>query len=522
MRLLRVPAALLALGAAVAIAGCGETSTTSSTAGASAGGADTVLRTPYQESPAGGIDPDVFYGVEGMSIITAVYEGLVAYEPGSTEIGPALATRWTVSPDGRTYTFTLRDGVRFHDGTPFDAAAVKTNLERRLAVRQAVSYMLADVARVEAPRPDTVVVKLRARNNAFLDLLASMYGPKMISPRAIGDNRGSDHAQRWLETNAVGTGPFRLDGFAVGETTRLTRNPDWWGPRPHYARIEIPVIPDLGTQRLQLESGDIDMMTHGIDAAGLPHVNRNPNLSARIFPAGLRHLIYLNTHKLPFDDPAVRQAFAAALDPEKAVSAVYGEAGRGASSNYPAVIAGEREIGRLSPRPAPQRLAEPVKVTLAYATGAGQTSLQRLAQYLQAQLKDAGFDVQLKGDTFAQEFAYAADPKRAPDALLSGLNPDAAHPDAWASAVWATGGGLNLLGFSDRRADELIAQARSAPTEEDADALYDELAQTIEESAGVIPISDFDDVVVVRREVTNTVHTPLYIWQVDLAKLQGP
>lgn len=522
MRLLRVPAALLALGAAVAIAGCGETSTTSTGTGASAGGADAVLRTPMQESPAGGIDPDVFYGVEGMSIITAVYEGLVAYEAGSTEIGPALATRWTVSPDGRTYTFTLREGVRFHDGTAFDAAAVKTNLERRLDVRQAVSYMLADVASVEAPRPDTVVVKLRTRNNAFLDLMASMYGPKIVSPRAIADHRGSDHAQRWLATNAIGTGPYRLDHFAVGETARLTRNPDWWGPRPHFARVEFPLIPDLGTQRLQLESGDIDMMPHGIDAAGLPHVNRNPNLSARIFPAALRHLLYLNTHKPPFDDPAVRQAFAAALDPGRAVAAVYGETGRGASSNYPAVIAGEREIGRLSPRPAPQRLAEPVKITMSYATGAGQTSLQRLAQYLQAQLKEAGFDVQLKGDTFAQEFAYAADPRRAPDALLSGLNPDAAHPDAWASAVWATGGGLNLLAYGNRRADELIARARSAETEEQADALYEELAQLIEADAGVIPVSDFDDVVVVRREITETIHTPLYIWQVDLAKLQGP
>lgn len=520
---MRLSHALLALGAVAAIAGCGGSGETRSSGALTTGpSADAVLRLPYQESPAGGIDPDVFYGVEGMSVITAVYEGLVAYKPGTSEIGPALATRWSVSPDGRTYTFTLREGVRFHDGTPLDAAAVKESFERRTAVRQAVSYMLADVEEIEAPEPLRLVVKLSARNNAFLDLLASMYGPKAISPAALRAHGGKDHGQRWLAEHAVGTGPFRLASFGADETIRLARNDGWWGGRADYARVEFPIVPDLGTQRLQLESGDLDLMTHGIDAAGLPNVRKNPSLDVGVFPAALRHLLFLNIHKPPFDDPEVRRAFAAALDPAAAVGAVYGEAGRAATSAYPAAISRDGAIGRLTPLEDAEKPAEPVRVVLSYATGAGQTSLQRLTQYLQSQLRAAGFEVTLKGDTFAQQFAYAGDPEKAPDALLSGLNPDAAHPDAWASSVWATGGGLNLLGYSNRAVDALIPQARQAPTEARENALYDEIAQEIQQDAGVIAIDDFDDVIVMRRGIAGVAHTPLYIWQVDLARLKGP
>lgn len=521
---MRLPHALLALGAVAALAGCGGSSERSTPPGGGtpAGGgatADAVLRIPYQESPAGGIDPDVFYGVEGESIITSLYEGLVAYEPGSTRVGPALATVWNVSKDGRTYTFGLRDDVRFHDGTPFDSAAVKASIERRLAVRQAVSYMVADVEQIDASKRYVVVIRLRARNNAFLDLLASMYGPKMISPKALKQHAGSDHAQRWLAGNAVGTGPYRLASLRIGDTAELTRNDDWWGGRAGFAKVEFPVIPDLGTQRLQLESGDLDMMTHGIDAAGLPNVEQNPNLQAKIFPAALRHVLFLNTHKPPFDDPAVRRAFSAALRPEEAVSVVYGKTGRVATSNYPAVIAGDSDLGRLTPLTA-EKPAEPVELTLSYATGAGQTSLLRLVQYLQAQLKPAGFEVKLKGDTFAAQFSYATRPEKAPDALLAGLNPDAAHPDAWASPVWMTGGGLNLLGYGNPKVDRLIAEARSAPSRAQADALYDELAQLVQEDAAVLAVDDFDDVIVARHGIDDIRHTPLYIWQVDMPALR--
>ena len=90
-------------------------------------------------------DPDIFYELEGNSVTTSVYEGLVRYKPNSTVIEGALATKWVISPDGLTYTFTLRPNVKFHDGTPLNSEAMKFSFERRTKVNSAPAYMLADV-----------------------------------------------------------------------------------------------------------------------------------------------------------------------------------------------------------------------------------------------------------------------------------------------------------------------------------------------------------------------------------------
>ncbi|TMK47632.1 MAG: ABC transporter substrate-binding protein, partial [Actinobacteria bacterium] len=155
-------------------------------------------------------DPDVFYDIEGNTVILSVYQGLVDYKPDSTTIEPVLATSWDISPDGLTYTFHLRNGVTFQDETPFNSAAVKASFQRRTNVNSAPAYMLAQVADMQTPDPMTFVVKLKSVVTPFMDYVASSWGPKIISPKALGDNAGNDHAQTWAKTNADGTGPYKL------------------------------------------------------------------------------------------------------------------------------------------------------------------------------------------------------------------------------------------------------------------------------------------------------------------------
>src|SRR3954454_23968847 len=102
-----------------------------------------TVRTPLMSDPPP-LDPDTFYQPEGLLIMTSTYQGLLQYAPGSTKIAPLLATKWDVSPDGLTYTFTLRDGVKFADGTPFDSAAAKASFQRRTDMAGGPAYMLAD------------------------------------------------------------------------------------------------------------------------------------------------------------------------------------------------------------------------------------------------------------------------------------------------------------------------------------------------------------------------------------------
>jgi peptide/nickel transport system substrate-binding protein len=196
---------LLSAGAlALLAAGCGS-SGSSSGGGSSAGGgkpaSDRTLTLGYYEdiqSP----DPDIQYDIPGLMLVNNTYEGLVHYGYGeSTKIEPWLATSWSVANNDQTYTFHLRHGVVFHDGTPFNAAAMKASIERRIKIKEGTLYQVADIKTVSAPTPDTLVINLSRPVSAFMDYLASPYGVKAISPTAIAKHEvKGDLGKHWLST----------------------------------------------------------------------------------------------------------------------------------------------------------------------------------------------------------------------------------------------------------------------------------------------------------------------------------
>ena len=136
---------------------------------------DKIFRMPYF-ADIGSFDPDNAFEVGGLGAVNGIYEGLVEYKPGSTEIVGLLADSWDVSDDQLTYTFHLADGVTFHDGTPMDAAAVKTSLERRKDGDLTLSYFLWNVTAIDTPDDKTVVLTLGQPQPSFLDALASPWG----------------------------------------------------------------------------------------------------------------------------------------------------------------------------------------------------------------------------------------------------------------------------------------------------------------------------------------------------------
>ena len=251
-------AAVISLTAALALAGCGSSSSsTAKPSSAPSGAPPTTLHIAFaadMQVP----DPDIFYELEGNAVTTSVYEGLVRYKPDSNQIEPALATSWTVSPDAKTYTFKLRSGVKFHDGTAMNSAAVKTSLMRRTQVNSSPAYMLADVDHYETPDPLTFVVVLKNPVSPFLDYLAAPYGPKVQSPAILTAHGGTDHAQSYLKTHDDGTGPFTISSFLPGQKYTLARWDGYWGPKPYLAEIDIAIVPDIATQRLELQGGQLD------------------------------------------------------------------------------------------------------------------------------------------------------------------------------------------------------------------------------------------------------------------------
>jgi peptide/nickel transport system substrate-binding protein len=475
-----------------------------------------TLHLAFSDNPTGGIDPANFYNIEGEALILSVYEGLLRYAPVTGKLEGSLADTWKASSDLKTFTFHLRSGVQFQDGTKFDSNAVKTSFQREIDLATGPSYMVADIAKMETPDPQTFIVQLKHPNNAFLDYMASMYGPKIISPKAISDNaQGNDLAKKWLASNAVGTGPYRLTSYQQDSQFVLQRFDGYWGQKANFKTVDIAVIPDIGAQQLQLQAGDLDLILHGISASQVPSLQSN-GVTVKSFDSVIRQIILLNPNRPPFDNLRARQAFAAALDIGSAVQAIYGQYATVATSIYPkfTLPQGEAPVDYSSNATVPQ--GTPITITFPNV----EPDLRRFAEYFQPQLEKAGFKVTLKADTYSQEFGYYKDLKNAPNAIVSTFNPDAAHPDTWARLLWNTNGGLNLLGYSVPASDKAMNQAVVARSKSRADALYARAGELMSDQRLIVMLSDAQDLFAVRTDITGLEHVPEYIWTLNLASLR--
>jgi peptide/nickel transport system substrate-binding protein len=509
MRTRLITTSLLLAALAVAPAGCGDSD---------GGGSDTI-RIAYTDQIAGGLDPAVFYSVEGDDIILGLYETLLTYEPESKELAPGLAESWEVSDDGRTYTFQLRDGVTFHDGTPMDSEAVKKSFERTIAVKGGPSYMLDQVDSIETPDPQTVVVNLTQPVSAFLDYNASMYGPKVVSPTAVTEHtEGDDMAKKWLSEHEAGTGPYRLTSYEPAGPFVLTRYDDYWGEEAKTETIEFTIVPNIGDQILQLRSGQLDLLTHGIDPQQIGSLESDSNLQVQQFDAGIRPVLILNFARPPFaDDPEARAAFIADADLPAAAEQVYGDAAEPVESAVPPILIDPADDPLPDPG-APRRAPTSEPIALGYTNL--ETDLRRLAEVIQQSLEQQGWNVRLQADSVAAQFGYGSDPTKAPESAITTLNPDAAHPAAWLNPIYATGGGLNLLGFSDPRLDRQFEDALAATDPEESQRLYAAAAEEAAATWYATGIADKRDVFAARSDVSGFTHVPVYIWVAKLADLE--
>jgi peptide/nickel transport system substrate-binding protein len=217
------------------------------------------------------LDPHATGGWSTYQVTYQIFEGLAKEDLTKADVPspplmPGLATSWDISPDGTVYTFKLRPGVKFHDGTPFDAAAVKFNFERFWDesspnfYKKAKAFVIAYtkwIKSVEVVDPMTVRVTLKAANYQWLRQGLQSYGqPLMVSPEAV-KKYGNDG----IALHPIGTGPFRFVQREQGVKTVLERNPDYWGTPAKLDRIIIRPLQDPATRVNALENGEIQMMS---------------------------------------------------------------------------------------------------------------------------------------------------------------------------------------------------------------------------------------------------------------------
>jgi peptide/nickel transport system substrate-binding protein len=512
-------ALLVVLG--LALAGCGAASTNSASTSTSGGSANTsdILRIPYLADMSVP-DPDIFYDIEGNSVILSSYEGLLTYAPSSTKLIGALATSWTVSPDRLTYTFKLRAGVHFHDGSMLSSEAIKKSFERRLAVNQAPSYMLKPVASMATPDPLTLVIKLKHPVDPFLSYLASSWGPKIIGPEAIVKHAGSDHGEKWLQTHDDGTGPFQLTAFERGRQYVLSRFAGYWGAKPFFKEVLLKITPDIGTQQLELKNGGVDGIMHSFPASELSSLPSN--VHAVEVPSFLRLLLYVNTNKPPFNDPAARAALKATINIPQLVSGAYSGTATASTGAYPSGLLPSQPALNYTPNAtlAKEGAAKASTKSITIGFTADESGVQRrVGELLQSDLEGAGWQVTVKEVQLPQVYGYINNLKSAPDLLLQTNTPDAANPDTWARIVFYSTGGLNFFGYNNPSLDKRLDEAVSAP-EAKANTLYSQVGQEVIDSNEIFFLGDVKNVFVLNNSLSGVEQVPAYPWTLNYAALK--
>jgi peptide/nickel transport system substrate-binding protein len=270
------------------------------------------------------LDPATSYSNEVIAMHD-VYESLTRYDAVTKKVMPALATSWTSSADGKTWTFTLRSGVTFHTGRAMDAAVAKAAIERTKTLNQGAGYIWGAVHSIVAQDPQTLVFTLDYA--APLDLIASAnYAAYIYDTQAAG--AGADALTAWFKTGKdAGTGPYQIASWKAGDEFELTLNKydGYWGgwQGAHYTKVVFRVVPEVTTAAQLLQSGDVsyvDRLTPQLTAS----LKGNPALQVVETPSFQNLVALLNTASGPLKDPNVRKAVAKAFDINGLVSALGG------------------------------------------------------------------------------------------------------------------------------------------------------------------------------------------------------
>ena len=298
------------------------------------GGAITVT---YKDDVAT-LDPAIGYDWQNWSMIKSLFDAMMDYEPGTTTLKPDLAESYEISPDGKVFTFKLRDGVKFHNGRAMTAADVKYSLDRVtnpetqspgagfFGAIAGYDEMAAGTAKtlsgVTTPDEKTVRIELSRPDATFLHVMGLNFAS--IVPKEAVDEFGADFGK-----HPVGTGAFSLAEWTTGQRLVFAKNPDYWNKGlPLLDQITFEIGQEPIVALLRLQKGEVDIPGDGIPPAKFTEVMADPEQKARVVEGGQLHTGYItmNVKMKPFDDVKVRQAVNMAINKDRIVQIINGRA----------------------------------------------------------------------------------------------------------------------------------------------------------------------------------------------------
>lgn len=463
------------------------------------------------------LDPAIVSDSESMQVLLQIFDQLVRYREGSTQVEPALATRWTVSADGKVWTFHLRRDVRFHDGTPLDADAIVFSLERQrdrshpFHVAGGFTYWestFRQVRRVSKVDRYTVRIVLDRPFAPFLANLA-MFPASIVSPTAMRK------LGRRFASRPVGTGPFRFVRWVRGKRVILASNPDYWEGRPQVNRLVYEVIPEAERRLVSLQSGTVDVVV-GLAPADRQIVSLHPAL--QLFRVRGNNVAYLamNTQRSPFDDVQIRRAVNHAVDKRAIVKLAYQGLAVEAEGPIPPIMWSHNDKTRryaYNPTLA-RRLLEEAGFPFARRLSFHVMSTPR--PYLPSPLlvgRMIARDLTMVGMKIDLVVRPFADHQRATqmgehDLCLGGWFGDNGDPDNFLYVLLdrdnaRRGAARNLAMFSNDRLHALLIKAQQEMDRKVRERDYRRAQEIVAEQAPWVPLAHTDVVVAARRAAHN-------------------
>jgi peptide/nickel transport system substrate-binding protein len=455
------------------------------------------------EAEPGTLDNSVGTGYHTSIIQRLLYESLVGYDLTSSAdvlpIKPVLAESWQVSADGTVYTFKIRQGVKFHDGTPLDAAAIKWNFERASDPNHAMYFdkgrgtsaqIFSLVDRMDAPDAATFVMTLKDPRAYLLALFDKV--PMFIgSPTAI-QKSGNDE----FGNHPVGSGPFRFVSRDPGSKITLERNPDYWGTPALLDQIVFRGIADPTPRVVALQTGEVDFIN---DVAPDQIDALRANSDMVVSQASIPHtwLINLNHRDMPFSDVRVRQAASLAINRDALTKDILKNTALSATQlEGPGGVAHDDSLPGwpYDPAKAKQLLSDagyPNGFDTVFAlptAGSGMLDAVRIAQYLQKNWADVGIRASLETQEWTSYVPYffkgiAADKGMYAMANVTG---DGQDMEKLNSTAFEPPNGFNVGWYESSQVEQLLVQARSTADAAAAAKIYQQIEKILNDDVSRI------------------------------------
>ncbi|MHC5078315.1 MAG: ABC transporter substrate-binding protein [Planctomycetota bacterium] len=461
------------------------------------------------------LDPGDITDGESVKVCNQIYETLLTYAEEGPGLVPCLAERWENSEGGKVWTFHLRKGVKFHDGTPFDAQAVIFTMTRHIDKESPYRFgggfeyseNYAEIQSMEAPDPQTVVFRLKAPSAVFL-LNMAMFPASIVSPEAV-----KKHGKNFYK-NPVGTGPFRFVEWEHDVKIVLKANPDYWGGKPALDMVIFKPVLENAARFEQLRRGEINIMDN-FSFSDIELIRKDPSLVYDEVTGMNFVYLALNNDQPPFDKLEVRQAVAHAIDKSKVIKLATFGLGKPGTNPMPPTIWSFHEGIEGYPYD-PEKAKELLKKagfpsgfdTEVWAMPNPRPYMprpQECAQILKSSLAEVGIRARIVSHPW-KEYLEKTKHGEHPMCIL-GWTTDNGDPDNF---LWqllskdnakTDGSAQNVSFYRDEEVSELLDKAKHVVDPEARKALYFKAQEKIHADVPMVSLAYLPQMIAYRKEV---------------------